>query len=227
MSPDTEYVIDDTHAHAWAEYYQDGVGWLPFEVTPAYIGIMRSAENYQDISGLEGSGALPEVEEETEDEEDTSKDSELDSIDWLLVLQIILIIIICIMLITLLCFLIWVILKRRESRRMKKEFESADTRKAINSLFTYSMNILSVSGLAISNESLYGYEPEIRDMFGGAAAEEYKKAVDIRQESVYSTHEMTREAAGTVAAFKDRMWHRVYDDGNSIQKWQLKYIYFL
>lgn len=31
------YVLDEMHAHAWAEYYLDGIGWLPFEVTPGYI----------------------------------------------------------------------------------------------------------------------------------------------------------------------------------------------
>lgn len=31
------YVLDEMHAHAWAEYYLDGIGWLPFEVTPGYV----------------------------------------------------------------------------------------------------------------------------------------------------------------------------------------------
>lgn len=29
--------ITENNAHAWAEYYLDGVGWLPFDVTPGYI----------------------------------------------------------------------------------------------------------------------------------------------------------------------------------------------
>lgn len=29
--------LDENHAHAWAEYYLDGVGWIPFEVTPGYL----------------------------------------------------------------------------------------------------------------------------------------------------------------------------------------------
>ncbi|MRN26991.1 hypothetical protein EAI30_20595, partial [Romboutsia ilealis] len=57
MTAGEPYILDDTHAHAWVEYYQDGVGWLPFEVTPSYIGTMDKAEDFQDISGLSGQGS--------------------------------------------------------------------------------------------------------------------------------------------------------------------------
>lgn len=37
--PRTGYaVVPDSAAHAWVEYYKDGVGWLPLEVTPGYEG---------------------------------------------------------------------------------------------------------------------------------------------------------------------------------------------
>ncbi|MBR4080035.1 MAG: transglutaminase domain-containing protein [Christensenellaceae bacterium] len=32
-----EIVLTEEHAHAWAEYYLSGVGFIPFEVTPGYI----------------------------------------------------------------------------------------------------------------------------------------------------------------------------------------------
>ncbi|MEI3176058.1 MAG: transglutaminase domain-containing protein [Lachnospiraceae bacterium] len=57
MTAGEAYALDDTHAHAWAEYYQDGVGWLPFEATPSYLNVMGQAEQFQDISGVDGSSA--------------------------------------------------------------------------------------------------------------------------------------------------------------------------
>lgn len=32
-----EYILSEAHAHAWAEYYLPGIGFVPFEVTPGYI----------------------------------------------------------------------------------------------------------------------------------------------------------------------------------------------
>ena len=35
--------VDGSRAHAWVEYYQDGLGWLPLEVTPPYFSAMEKA----------------------------------------------------------------------------------------------------------------------------------------------------------------------------------------
>ena len=37
MRPGEPFTLTQKHAHAWAEYYIDGIGWLPFECTPGYI----------------------------------------------------------------------------------------------------------------------------------------------------------------------------------------------
>lgn len=36
LKPGQAVILDECHAHAWVEYYLDGVGWVPFEVTPGY-----------------------------------------------------------------------------------------------------------------------------------------------------------------------------------------------
>lgn len=34
--------INSSDYHSWMEYYEDGLGWVPFEVTPEYMGVMKS-----------------------------------------------------------------------------------------------------------------------------------------------------------------------------------------
>ncbi|MEG1774070.1 MAG: transglutaminase-like domain-containing protein, partial [Oscillospiraceae bacterium] len=43
--PDQPFAVTDERAHAWAEYYYDGVGWIPFEVTPTYLGTMGMTDD--------------------------------------------------------------------------------------------------------------------------------------------------------------------------------------
>ena len=42
-----EIAVTAAEAHCWAEYYEDGIGWLPFETTPTYLGLMESAGSIQ------------------------------------------------------------------------------------------------------------------------------------------------------------------------------------
>lgn len=64
-----EIVLCETHAHAWAEYYLDGVGWIPFEVTPNYIdaeenalGAFSSEKRYENTERPQPSVSQPQEE---------------------------------------------------------------------------------------------------------------------------------------------------------------------
>ena len=45
------FTLTEEVAHAWAEIYQDGIGWIPFEVTPKYMNLMEQED------ALSGTGA--------------------------------------------------------------------------------------------------------------------------------------------------------------------------
>ena len=49
--------LTEAHAHAWTEYYLDGIGWIPFEVTPGYIDEEELAAAEQVISDGIGEGS--------------------------------------------------------------------------------------------------------------------------------------------------------------------------
>ena len=86
MEAGEPYALDDSHAHAWVEYYQDGVGWLPFETTPAYLEVMETAEDYQDISGLASGAEGGADQEEQEAEEEEEEQAAEPPVDWLEIL---------------------------------------------------------------------------------------------------------------------------------------------
>ena len=227
MEPDVPYSLDETHAHVWVEYYQDGVGWLPFEITPSYLNVMEKAEDYQDISSLSGAAEPDTEDDEDDDSPDDEESDEGEEIDWYLILEIILLVLIGLFLLMILIFILWVIKKRRDAKKAREAMSSPDNRKAVEALFTYTMNILAVAGLRIRNTSLYRYGPQIGEMFGEKAAARYEQVVDIRQKAVYSTHEISDEERAAVRRFRDAVWRHVYENGSALQKFQMKYIYFL
>ena len=179
---------------------------------------------------MAGSGSGDNSDEQDqiqEDQEEEENEEEEPEIDWIFVLMVIMSIAIVLLLLLISCFTVWVLLQRRKSRKAKKLFESSDRRAAVRALFDYSMNLLSVGGLPIRNISLYRYRKPVRELFGEELSEAYREAADIRQEAVYSAHEVTEEQKRRMEEFKDTLWERVYKDGGLFQRFQLKYIYFL
>ena len=227
MTAGEPYVVDDTHAHAWVEYYQDGVGWLPFETTPSYLDIMNKAEDYQNISGVSGGSSQDEQDMEQQEEEKQEEEEPDEKIDWVQVILILLVIGICVLLLVMIAFLMWVLIQRHKSRVLKRKFDDENAGEAVRAMYEYTMNILAAAGLNIRNTSLYRYEKQIAKMFDEETAAEYHRIVDIRQEAVYSSNAITSEQKAEMMAFKETIWKRIYTNGTVIQKLQLKYIYFL
>ncbi|MDO4621406.1 MAG: transglutaminase-like domain-containing protein [Eubacteriales bacterium] len=227
MEAGREIVLDDSHAHAWAEYYQDGVGWLPFETTPSYLQVMNQAQEFQNISDTEGSSQQeppPEEVEEEEKEEEQEKESE---IDWIFIIECILAGLILLVLVFLLLVIIRIIREIIISRRLRRDFENEDRKIAVRSIFAYSMYLLSVAGLEIRNQSLFRYGKEIEEMYGPELRREYAAIVRIRQEAVYSEHPVSEAAYARMLAFEQKIWHAVYEEASPMRRLQLKLIYLL
>ena len=70
--------VPEAHAHAWVEFYQDGIGWVPFEVTPPYIDRMEQPDIFQgyDTGENESDGDDKASEEMTEDNYIQSEEKE-------------------------------------------------------------------------------------------------------------------------------------------------------
>lgn len=223
MTADEPYILDETHAHAWAEYYQDGVGWLPFETTPSYLNLMPKAEAYQDISGISaGSGSNREMQED-----DLEEGEEGDTFDYLFVIGIVLAAGIVLVLLVFFALSLYVLIQRHKSKKWKRSFESPDTGMAVRSIFSYTMNLLAVSGMPIRNISLYHYAEMIGRIFGADVRRQYEDAVTIRQMAVYSRHEITEEQRKQMLQFEECIWEHIRRESGWIQRFRLKYIYFL
>lgn len=146
-APMEEIVITESHAHAWTEIYLDGIGWIPFEVTPGYIDEEELAAAEQVIADGIGEGTgksynrsnltyKPPKQQET-DQKAPDRNS-LFNFKIKDVLSILLI-----LLILLILFVIYRILRRRKKLLdFLKEMQGAENREAITGLFGYSSMLM-------------------------------------------------------------------------------------
>lgn len=179
--------LTEENAHAWAEYYVSGVGFVPFEVTPGYIddedlnlgGINQNDENTYDSNPLKFAPVeRPEkIDEQMQDRFVFSLKAE----HFLFLLLIVLFVLLAVL-----------IRKRTRLRRTLRAIDHAEIRDAISMRYGYAAVLLQ----ACPKASPAGME----------------EAAQLNQEALFSNHIMTEEqqrkmdlfAAGVLAECHSR-----------------------
>ena len=217
-------LLDNTHAHAWVEYYQDGVGWLPFEVTPTYLSVMEQPDTYKDISGLIGQAPEDEIVESLQPDQVTEDENPTLLSFWLKNrLIIVLVLAFCAVALLILLFVLWLIRERKKTAKRKAGFLSDDLHMAICSIFEYIIDISIANGLKPDNRPAAGYV----DFFDEDLREDYRQVVQIWQEARFSENPMEEQQRTRVISLKDVLWQRVWNRAGLLEKLQLKFLYFL
>ncbi len=131
-----EIEVTAAQAHCWAEYYEDGVGWLPFEATPTYIGLMQSAGHISVES-------KPEAEQSQASNEDISK-TENETVTTESEVNYMMLAVLILLFILLIAIAIWTAHRWVKGRQgtarammQRKDVTSRDRRKAIVALMFY------------------------------------------------------------------------------------------
>lgn len=132
LAPGQTITLDENHAHAWTEYYLEGVGWIPFEVTPGYRDDEElPAGSDTDQKHYENTELPPPVVEQPDREPEASPDdAPLRLLWWLLGLLI-------------LALAAWEILGRRKLRRALARMKSASGAQAVALYYGYAQYLLA------------------------------------------------------------------------------------
>ncbi len=152
--PDEAINIDKTHYHAWAEYYEEGVGWVPFEATPAYIGIMPAdiSVTYQQEDSTSVQTLQQENEKTNEVNNLITEEAEINL--WSAAKILLLIMLVC----ALAALAIWRLTHRKFDGFRKKDFKSQDCRLAIMAMMAYMRKLTGKGAMMIPNEAQKLYE---------------------------------------------------------------------
>ena len=202
IESDTPVPVTEKNAHAWAEYYLDGVGWIPFETAPD----KRDSNMYaaagdpltQDQDGDAASNRKNEAGAKDKDKE--KKVSDKADFDnpinhfrkifayrkaW-----------ICgIILFALLILTAMIAVRRIRLRRFVSTFEEGDVRRGLINAFAYS-EFIRKRGMGSENNGMVS-------SFVGE--EEYRAAKKANEIAQYSTLEIDETQRRDVIALKDRI----------------------
>lgn len=223
MTPGQPLTLTGQSGHTWVEYYQDGVGWLPFEVAPPYLSVMEQAESYQNVSGLVG-----QVPPDTEDnEEPDAPDSDLAQTlreFWLKHRLTILLTLSCILAAVVVClFTGWLICQRKKTARRKARFADPHVPTAIDAIYRYTMDVLRARGMPAANCAPADYAPFLDEDL----REEYRAVAALWEQARFGAAPMDESQRRRALALEEQVWTRTWRRAGLGEKLCLKYKEFL
>ena len=179
LAPGQRCVLDEYHAHAWAEYYLDGVGWIPFEVTPGYVD-----ENEFELgeAGSEGNVAYshnalvyaPAIQPQPLEEVSGPRTSFKITRPFLYILLGLMV----------LAFIAFCAVRRRKLRKALEKIGQSDNRSAIAMLYGYAV--------MLAEKARITEDPD-------------ETARSLNREAMFSDHEMSDAAREEMEGYVERV----------------------
>jgi transglutaminase-like putative cysteine protease len=183
--------VPETNAHAWVEIYRDGVGFVPFEVTPPFVSDSPVSSSSQ--SG--GAGSSGPIEEPPEEEFETEAPI---TFAQLLLMLLILLLLLLVAALVYMCVRRHVIKKRRD-----KLLNDPDNAQAVCWLTAYAVTLLGHIGVRRGNGSLLALVPEAERLFGAEFAAAYERVVYAQRGAMFSPNAVPDDIRAAARTFTD------------------------
>jgi hypothetical protein len=195
--------VTQASAHAWAEIYRDGVGFVPFEVTPTDAAVSQTVVTQENVS-------LTDEEEEPPEQ-----------INWLKILLLVLLALVALLVI---CFAALAIRRRIRLMRWERMLGESPPDTAAEQLTAYIVCLLGRMGISHGNGSLYGMADAIGETLGRDTAAAFSEVIAVQQRARFSAMPPDSQRSGEVYEFAGGIAKKLRERSKLHARFRLKYI---
>lgn len=199
---DEPLTVDSRCARAWAEVYQDGIGWIPMELTPG-LGEMleQKPEENPDEGDSDNAESETQPEEETTPEEDGTQEPEPDGGTVTKIAKAMLLGVLWVLLIVLLLFLLLLLRRKLIRKRREQKYQLEDINEAVCWIFADTAALMEKLGLRRGNGSMRALCEPAKQRFGDDYATALAEAIRLNDRAMFSSHALTPEQRESALKF--------------------------
>ena len=187
--------VDSSCAKAWVEVYQDGIGWIPMDLTPGIGEILEDPEsndpNKNDSSNKDTTEKKDEEEEEEPQEDDQPEP--LGGSMVMVILKTILWGLLIALAVLLVVFLILWIRRKILLGKKEKKFQSEDVSDGIAWIYADTALLLEKLGFNRGNGSMRDLVKPLEEKYGTEFAAQFNTATDLNDYAMFSSCPLEEE----------------------------------
>lgn len=210
--------VDSSAARAWVEVYQDGIGWVPMDLTPGLGEMIREDPEDNSEKG-DGDTENPELDpEEAEDDSPMEEDTEVSDPDGGSVVKVVLAFLaglVKLLLLLAAVFLLLFLRRKLINDRKEKKFRDENCREAVAWIFTDTVSILEKLGLDRGNGSLRQLCEPAQERFGEEYACQLEEMISLNDRAMFSSRSLEEKHRETALQFRNTTIQKV----NTQEKW--------
>lgn len=227
-------------AHAWAEIYMEGYGWVPVEFTVGYIGDDRPEETQEisteDESGDEGDDGDDSDEEDDGEETSTEafedgKETEKNTgapIIFTFLIAVAVLFSVAVLAVAVIVLCNYVPKRRRLMNLLYKDAKGASPDRIntmVIELYLYMEKLMEEKGCVRAPSQDYSlFEKEIGEKFQCFTEKEISDIIEIVLKARFSQGELTGSELESVRRLAIRLRREIYDTARGADRLILKYV---
>ena len=216
--PGESLTVDSSCARAWVEVYQDGIGWIPMDMTPG-LGEMIQEDPEDSSAQSDGDTLNEDLEpEETEEDSPMEGEEEVPDPDGGSVVRVILAAmteLLKLLLILAGIFLLLWLRRRHINQKKEKRFRDKDRKEAVAWIFADAIHILEELGIDRGSGSLRQLYETVEGRYGEQYAQQFDRMIDLNDRAMFSSHPMEEHHRVSLLQFRDATIQNV----NTQVKW--------
>ena len=218
VAPGETLTVDSSAARAWVEVYQDGIGWVPMDLTPGLGEMIQEDPNDNSEKG-DGETENPELDpEEVEDDSPMDEETEVPDPDGGSVVRVILDLLTGlakVLVVLALLFLVLFLRRKRINSKKEKKFRQEDRKEAVSWICADTVTILQKLGFDRENGSLRQLTDPAEQRFGAEYAEKLDEMITLNDRAMFSSRPMEESQRESALGFRDMTIQNV----NTHEKW--------
>ena len=216
--------VDSSCAKAWVEVYQDGIGWLPMDLTPGIGEILEDPDSSDPGNGNSSNKDTARKKDKEEEEEPTEQPEPTGGAMVRIVLKTVLWSLLIALGMILVVFLILWLRRRRLLDKKEKKFRSENVSDGIAWIYADTAVLLEKLGFDRGNGSMRDLHEPLEEKYGTEFAAQFEAVTDLNDCAMFSSYPMEEEQRKAAREFRSQVLRKLKSEVKWYRSLWLKWV---